>query len=71
MFIMPIYRLNETLFDKFKKNRYKEIGYDEFSNILKNMEHIRNKIFEVMKKYAERYRDSYPDGVIKEHDANQ
>lgn len=67
---MSIYTLHEGLFDKFKKNRYKEINYNEFSSILKNMEHIRNKIFEVMKKYAERYGDSYPDGALREYDAN-
>ena len=75
--------INEGLFDKFKKSRsdlsrrkrgekndIKEISYSEFSNILRNMEYIRDRIAEAMIKDAEKYEESYPDGVIKEYDAN-
>lgn len=75
--------INEGLFDKFKKSRsdlskrkrveknnIKEISYSEFSSILRDMEYIRDRIAEAMIKDAEKYEESYPDGVIKEYDAN-
>lgn len=77
---MAIYTLHEGLFDKFKKNKSnltrrkygetKEISYSDFSKALKDMEYIRGKIAEVMKKDAEKYSESYPDGVITEYDIN-
>lgn len=75
--------INEGLFDKFKKSRsdlskrkrgekndIKEVSYTEFTSILRDMEYIRGKIAEAMRRDAEKYRESYPDGVIEERDAN-
>lgn len=79
---MSIYVLHEGLFDRFRNNksnltrrRYgekketKEISYSDFSRTLKDMENILNNVAKVMEKDAEKYNESYPDGVIIEYDA--